>query len=95
MLIPIQQAQADLESLIARSATGEDIVITQGGMPVAKVVPVSATQVSAGVVNGHEGQTPGASESVPAERQLGWAKGLITLSPDFDEPLEEFREYME
>lgn len=25
----------------------------------------------------------------------GWAKGLITVPPDFDEPLEDFREYME
>ena len=28
------------------------------------------------------------------ERQLGAAKGLITMSPDFDEPLEDFKEYM-
>jgi len=24
----------------------------------------------------------------------GWAKDSITMSPDFDEPLEEFKEYM-
>ncbi|MEH1887022.1 type II toxin-antitoxin system Phd/YefM family antitoxin [Nostoc sp.] len=28
-------------------------------------------------------------------RQPGSAKGLITISDDFDEPLEEFKEYME
>ncbi len=28
------------------------------------------------------------------ERQLGAAKGLIIMSPDFDEPLEDFKEYM-
>jgi hypothetical protein len=28
------------------------------------------------------------------DRQLGAAKGLITMSPDFDEPLEDFKEYM-
>jgi hypothetical protein len=28
-------------------------------------------------------------------RQVGSAKGMITIAPDFDEPLEEFREYME
>jgi antitoxin (DNA-binding transcriptional repressor) of toxin-antitoxin stability system len=27
--------------------------------------------------------------------QFGSAKGLITISDDFDEPLEDFREYME
>ncbi|MBH8555929.1 DUF2281 domain-containing protein [Nostocaceae cyanobacterium CENA357] len=28
-------------------------------------------------------------------RQSGSAQGLIFMSPDFDEPLEGFREYME
>ncbi len=28
------------------------------------------------------------------ERQLGCAKGLITLTPDFDEPLDDFKDYM-
>ena len=28
------------------------------------------------------------------ERQFGAFKGLITISPDFDEPLEEFKDYM-
>jgi prevent-host-death family protein len=27
--------------------------------------------------------------------QFGSAKGLVTISDDFDEPLEEFKEYME
>ncbi|MGB3515328.1 MAG: hypothetical protein WBA43_02660 [Elainellaceae cyanobacterium] len=33
----------------------------------------------------------------PAQRrpQFGSAKGLITLSDDFDEPLDEMRDYME
>ena len=29
------------------------------------------------------------------KRQFGSAKGLITMAPDFDEPLEDFKEYME
>jgi hypothetical protein len=28
------------------------------------------------------------------KRQLGAAKGLILMSPDFDEPLEDFKDYM-
>jgi prevent-host-death family protein len=27
------------------------------------------------------------------KRQFGSAKGLISMSPDFDEPLEDFKEY--
>ena len=30
----------------------------------------------------------------PKERQLGCAKGLISIAPDFDEPLEDFKDYM-
>ena len=29
-----------------------------------------------------------------AKRKLGTAKGMIKIAPDFDEPLEEFEEYM-
>jgi antitoxin (DNA-binding transcriptional repressor) of toxin-antitoxin stability system len=29
------------------------------------------------------------------KRQFGSAKGLITMAADFDEPLEDFKEYME
>jgi len=28
-------------------------------------------------------------------RNLGWARGKIRIASDFDEPLEDFREYME
>lgn len=31
---------------------------------------------------------------VKSRRQPGSAKGLITIAEDFDEPLEEFQEYM-
>lgn len=27
-------------------------------------------------------------------RELGWAKGMIKMSDDFDAPLDEFKEYM-
>lgn len=33
--------------------------------------------------------------SVKPRRQSGSAKGLITMSDDFDEPLEDFAEYMQ
>ncbi len=31
----------------------------------------------------------------PKQRTFGSAKGLIKIAEDFDEPLEDFREYME
>lgn len=30
----------------------------------------------------------------PEKRPIGLAKGLIEISPDFDEPLEDFKDYM-
>ncbi len=33
-------------------------------------------------------------EEKPAKRVLGTAAGKIRFAPDFDEPLEDFREYM-
>ncbi|MEW6738157.1 MAG: type II toxin-antitoxin system Phd/YefM family antitoxin [Acidobacteriota bacterium] len=34
-------------------------------------------------------------EQSKPQPQFGSAKGMITMSDDFDEPLEEFKEYME
>lgn len=33
-------------------------------------------------------------EAEPERRQFGSAKGMITMSDDFDDPLPEFEEYM-
>ena len=34
-------------------------------------------------------------KKVKRDRQAGSAKGMVWMSDDFDEPLEEFKEYME
>ena len=66
-----------MDSLIDRSAAGEEIVITRDGKPVAHVV-------AAGRING----------AAKPDRVPGSAKGVIRIAPDFDEPLDDFREYM-
>ncbi|AXE17982.1 DUF2281 domain-containing protein [Runella rosea] len=33
-------------------------------------------------------------DAIPKKRQFGVFKGKITMSDDFDEPLEDFKEYM-
>ncbi len=33
-------------------------------------------------------------EQKPKKRKFGSAKGMVKMSPDFDEPLEDFKEYM-
>ena len=37
---------------------------------------------------------PGAAGTVAPKPQFGSAKGLITIGPEFDEPLEDFKPYM-
>lgn len=32
-------------------------------------------------------------ESARPKRSLGWAKGQVTMAPDFDEPLDDFSDY--
>jgi len=80
--IPLEQAQQQLAQLIERLAAGEELVITLGGKPVARLVP--------------EAKTNGAPKApAKADRVLGSARGRIHISDDFDAPLDEFREYME
>lgn len=75
--VTLQEAQARLAELIHGLAPGEEIVITDNGQPLAKLVA-----------------TPPAPSKKP--RQLGTMKGsVVYMAPDFDAPLEDFREYME
>lgn len=39
-------------------------------------------------------QSPTELSSAPV-LGCGWAKNLVTISPDFDEPLEDFKEFLE
>lgn len=38
--VGIHQAKTQLSRLLKRAATGEDVVITRGGKPVARLVPI-------------------------------------------------------
>ena len=61
--------------LLHRVMQGEEVLLTDGEHPVAKLVPVAS-----GLAN---------------RPCFGSAKGLITISDDFDEPLEDFEPYMQ
>ena len=77
----LDQAQQRFSELVARARRGEDIIITERNQPVVKFVAVE------------QGQT---APAVPTKerRRPGSAKGLVHINDDFDEPLEDFREYM-
>jgi antitoxin (DNA-binding transcriptional repressor) of toxin-antitoxin stability system len=85
MEVTLEQAKRDLEALVARCAAGENVVLTRDGVAVARI---------AGIANGaaqHDANGAGRGES---QRRWGFGRGVITyVAPDFDEPLEDFKEY--
>ncbi len=84
----LDQAQQRFLELVERAKRGEDVIITERNQPVVKFVAVEQGM-----------KASNASLTAPAvstkrRRRPGSAKGLVHISDDFDEPLEDFREYM-
>jgi prevent-host-death family protein len=74
--ITVEEAQAKLKELIQSLVPGEEVVITQNQLPIAKLVSTAGPK-----------RQP---------RQPGILRGtVLSMSPDFDAPLEDFRNYME
>ena len=75
----LDQAQQRFPELVARAKRGEDVIITERDQPVVKFVAIEQD-----------------TTAVPTKRRRrpGSAKGLVHISDDFDEPLEDFRDYM-
>lgn len=75
--VPLQEAQAKLPDLIHGLVPGDEVVITEHGQPVARLVATPAPPTGTG-------------------RRLGTLKGTVLyMAPDFDAPLDDFKEYME
>jgi antitoxin (DNA-binding transcriptional repressor) of toxin-antitoxin stability system len=71
----LDDAQAHLREILAGLQPGEEIMLLDGGQPLAKLVRTERS-------------------SWPCK--AGSAKDkILWIAPDFDAPLEEFREYME
>ena len=74
--ITLQEAQATLPDLVHRLKQGEEVVLTENNLPVAKLVATT-------------------SQPRPVPK-LGTQRGsVLYMAPDFDAPLEDFKEYME
>ena len=72
--VSLVEAQTKLPELVHSLAPGDELVITENDLPVAKLIPVPAK----------------------APRKLGTLKGTVLyMAPDFDAPLDDFKEYME
>lgn len=74
--ISIEAAQVKLVELIRNMAPGEEVIITAGNHPVARLTSTNSLPIG----------TP---------RQPGSLSGTVThMAPDFDAPLDDFRDYM-
>ena len=71
----LEEVQAHLREIVVSLQPGEEIVLTDNGQPLAKLVKTVRT-------------------SWPCK--AGSAKDkILYIAPDFDAPLEEFKEYVE
>jgi antitoxin (DNA-binding transcriptional repressor) of toxin-antitoxin stability system len=85
--IELDKARTTLGELIKTALGGEEVVIMENGEPILKLVRISSTTGASGL-HRKDGQ------SIKLHRQSGSAKGLISMSDDFDAPLDEFGDYM-
>ena len=79
--IDISELDITVKELLARLTRNQEIIITSSNQPVAKVTAVSAPAVEE-------------TAAAPKRRQGGQSESIVWISPDFDEPLEDFKEYM-
>ena len=71
----LDEAQARLREIVAGLQPGEEVVLTDNGQPLAKLVKT--------------GRARWACKAGSAKDKIHW------MAPDFNAPLEEFKEYME
>jgi antitoxin (DNA-binding transcriptional repressor) of toxin-antitoxin stability system len=86
--IDLDEAKTQMASLIQSALDGEEVIITENDQPVLRIVRVSGADAPA-FLHGRDARV------TKPRRQSGSAKGLISMSDDFDEPLEDFTEYMQ
>lgn len=73
------------QKLLSQILPGEEIIITIDNKPVAKIVQINE------LIDAQVDVKMGAQQK---SRQAGLSNSVVWISPDFDEPLEEFKEYM-
>ena len=77
----VSEFATKVEEVIANLKRDEELLLTgDQNQVVAKVVPASESAMP---------------ETKPKRRRAGTAEGAFWMSPDFNAPLEEFKEYME
>jgi antitoxin (DNA-binding transcriptional repressor) of toxin-antitoxin stability system len=82
--LTVEEAQQKLPELIRQLSPGAEVIITQDRQPVARLVGLSSKR-----------QTPRPRPPVSGVPKIGAYAGRLVVPDNFDEPLEELREYME
>ncbi len=82
--ITLEEAQNQLREVIRRLPPGGEVTITLDQRPVARLVGVSANE-------GERRPRP----RVTGTPRVGQYEGRLIVPDDFDEPIEDLREYME
>ena len=77
--IDISELDITVKDLLARLTREQEIILTASNQPVAKLTDISEQVVE---------------PAVKERRQSGLTKGAAWMSPDFNEPLEDFAEYL-
>jgi antitoxin (DNA-binding transcriptional repressor) of toxin-antitoxin stability system len=93
--VTIDEAKAHLPDSIEAALNGVEVVISKGEQPVIKLVPSMQSKLQPEFGSAQGLLTLSDDFEKAHSRQAGSAKGLIIISDDFDEPLEDFKEYME
>lgn len=81
MQIDISELTPQAQELLSQIHSNEELIITANNQPIAKIVRVN-------------GQAAEQNGGKPKRRRAGTAKGNFWMAPDFNEPLEDFAEYM-
>jgi antitoxin (DNA-binding transcriptional repressor) of toxin-antitoxin stability system len=79
--IDISDTNITLKDLLAGLTGNQEIIITASNQPVAKVTAINEAAIAE-------------TATTSNRRQAGLTKGAAWMSPDFNEPLEDFAEYM-
>ncbi|HJU53543.1 MAG TPA: DUF2281 domain-containing protein [Pyrinomonadaceae bacterium] len=86
--IDLDKAKSQMARLIQSALDGEEVIITENDQPVLIIVRVAKADTPAMLHRRDQ-------QATKPRRQSGSAKGSIYMSDDFDEPLEDFTEYMQ
>lgn len=75
----VDAASAQLQELLDAALRGEEVLVTTKDGDSGRVLQLTVTEVKAEVVR---------------KPEFGSGRGTLWMSDDFDEPLEDFEEYM-